>query len=241
MEKVVGVEILQVGGEIKKVSKRRLDSVIAEIIEGRFKGLVCAFDLDGKVLYGNDRVELILKGSSFFDVIPALERGRLIEMFSEVHRDGESLRSVTCFVPLTVGKHCIRDEKVRGELITFSKGLVLKIPEEVLLELMEMELEKLKVLLSHHPTTGLWITDETGFIVDILKGNCTRNLGWDEEEIVGKHISSLVIKLHEGPEEVYELKRLHKDGRLVRTNVVEGKVVFSNGHIYHVYLDTYFR
>ena len=74
MEKVVGVEILQVGGEIKKVSKRRLDSVIAEIIEGRFKGLVCAFDLDGKVLYGNDRVELILKGSSFFDVIPALER-----------------------------------------------------------------------------------------------------------------------------------------------------------------------
>lgn len=241
MDKIVGVEILPVGEEIEGGSKRKLDSVISEIIDERFRGLVCAFDLEGKVLYGNDRVELILKGSSFYDLIPSLERGRLIKMFSDVHRDGASVRSVSCFVPLTVGKHQIRHEKVRGELLTFSRGLVLKIPEEVLLELMEMELEKLKVLLLRHPTTGLWITDERGVIVDILKANCKSNLGWDEEKVVGAHISSVAAKPHAGDEEVYELERIHRDGRLVRTNVVKGKVVLSNGHIYHVYLDTYFR
>ncbi len=241
MEEVTSNKALISSVSEELVSKRNLDSIISEIKEENFKGLVCAFDLKGEVLYGNDRTSLILKEGSFFDVIPAKDRAGLLEMFSSIHRRGDLMKRVPCFVPLTVGRHLVSHEKIRGELITFSKGLVLKIPEVVLMDVIEMELERLKILLLHHPETGLWVTDERGLIVDILKRNCKNNLGWEEDDVIGRHISTVVIKLYEGSEEVYEIDRVHRDGSLVRTKVVKGNVILSNGHIYHVYLDTYFR
>ena len=241
MEKLECKTNTAIDGVDRKISERDLDSVISEIQEEKFKGLVCAFDLQGKVLYGNDRASLIFKKGSFFDVIPARDRGALLKMFVSIYSNGNVVKAVPCHVPLMIGRHLVSHDKIHAELISFSRGLVLKIPEVVLEEVTEMELERLKILLLHHLSSGLWITDERGVIVDVLKKNCKTNLGWDEDEVIGKNILNIIVKPYEGTEEVYEIYRVHRDGSSVRTKVVTGEVVLSNGHIYHVYLDTYFR
>jgi hypothetical protein len=241
MEKIDGVEKKGVCLEEKAHRKNDLDTLVSEIKEEKFKGLVCAFDLSGKILYGNEKTKLFLKSDSFFDIIPARERSNLVEMFYQIFQKKKAGEKIPCYMPITVGKFQVDHKKVRAELTPFARGFVLKIPEEVLEGITEMEVEKLKLLLMEYPMSGLWIADERGVIVDLLKENIRDNLGWREEELIGRNISTVIDKMPEPQKEVYVIDRVHSDGSLVRTEVVEGKVIFSDGNIYHLYIDTYFR
>jgi hypothetical protein len=241
MEKIDGVEKKGVSLDERAPRKNDLDAIVSEIKEDKFKGLVCAFDLSGKILFGNEKTKLFIKSESFFDIIPARERSNLVEMFYQIFQKKKAGDKIPCFMPITVGRFQVDHKKVRAELMPFARGFVLKIPEEVLEGITEMEVEKLKILLMEYPMSGLWIADERGMIVDVLKENLADNLGWREEDLIGKNISSVVQKMPEPNREVYVIDRVHADGSHVRAEVVEGKVIFSDGNIYHLYIDTYFR
>ncbi len=229
--------------------QRDLGEIVSAITKRHFQGLVVAFDLEGKILYANDRVRFLtgIEERSpveqvFFEHIPRKERASVIQMFYRVYRARESIKKTNCSVPLVVGPYEVGHEGVKGELMTFSEGLVLKIPDEVLTSVKEMELEKLKLLLLKHPHTGLWVTDEGGAIVDIVKSNCELNLGWDDQEVLGKNIS-VVIEGGRSPDHscaTYFLNRMQKNGPPKKTEVVEDKITLSNGKVYYIYLDTYF-
>ena len=135
------------------------------------------------------------------------------------------------------------DKHKSGEevLVKFSRGLRRKVPDELLREVVEPEIERLKALLERHPHTGLFITDDMGIIVDLHGKNCKENLGWGAQYLIGKHLSSLTEKSYTGTEEVYLINRICYWGVLRRAEVVKGDVVLIDGKIYHVYLDTYFR
>jgi hypothetical protein len=241
MDQLHAVEVVETGVLFKNPSKKTLDAVISKIKEESFKGLVCAFDMTGRILYRNDRLRLFLKEGTFFDVISAKERVRIVEELRRLHGQGEAVENARFSAPLIVGRHLIEREKIQGELVTFSEGLVLKIPEEVLEKIIETELERLKLLLLKHPSAGLFVVDEHDVVVDVLKGSCTTNLGWLEEDLLGKDIHTIIAKPHQGGEEVYVIDRIRKDGAHVRTKVVEGRVTLSNKKNYKVYLDTYLR
>lgn len=230
-----------------------VNSELKEIIretEGSFKGLICAFDLKGRVLYVNERIRFLsgiegksFKGRPFFEAIPSRERSNVVQMFHQVHSRRSIAKVVACTIPLSVGKYEIGHKQVHGELVLFSEGLVLKISDEVLVTIKELELEKLKLLLLSYPRSGLWITDERGVIIDILKTNCLNNLGLKESDVVGRNISLMnaVGTPYEVSEKTVILNRLCKDGTSLRTEVVEGSLELSDGRIYHLYLDTYFE
>ncbi len=135
------------------------------------------------------------------------------------------------------------DRHKTGEevLVKFSGGLVLKLPDNVLRGIVELEIVRLKALLLEHPHTGLWITDDKGVIVDLLGENCKHNLGWGPKYLLGKHLTALTEKPYTGTDDVYVINRLCHGGQMMAAEVVKGDIVFSDGKIYHVYLDTYFR
>ncbi len=220
--------------------ERSLDSLIREVQGEYSNGFLCAFDMKGNILYANHKVSLLLKGGSFFDAIPARDRMNIMALFTRVHEERGSGKSVSCFMPLTIGRHQISHLKIRGELVPFAEGLLLKIPEAGLRGVPEYELEKLKKLLLASPDTGLWVTDEIGVIVDCLKENCKHNLGWKEKEVIGRNIATLETRVVDKKEKKYRVDRVHRDGRVVDAEVVHDTIVLSDGKTYHVYLDTYF-
>ncbi|MBM3193191.1 MAG: hypothetical protein FJZ59_03035 [Chlamydiae bacterium] len=240
MDQLHGREIVGREVQLCNPSKKTLDKVVAEIKKESFKGLICAFDMRGKILYRNDRVRLFLKEGTFFDMISTKERLEVIEELRKLYARGKTVEQTKCSIPLFVGRHLIEREKIKGELVTFSEGLVLKIPESVLENIIETELERLKLLLLKYPEMGLFIVDEHGRIIDLLTTSSVNNLLWREEELLGKEISTITSRAYDGDEEIYEVERIRKDGVHVKAKVTEGRVILSNKKKYKVYLDTYF-
>ena len=208
---------------------------LSEIANKGYDGFECAFDLSGNILYKNEIAGMLVKGNSFFEVVPEEEHGNLKELFQSIYKDGKSYERTHCFIPLSSGRHHVDYKKVPGEVISVAEGVILRIADETLRGIKEWELERLKIVLAGHPTTGLFVVDKAGLIVDYFLPNCKSNLGWEGDELIKKSLGSI-----SGVERGSSF-RLHKDGSRVRTEMVEGEITFSDGKKYVVYIDTYFR
>lgn len=239
MDQLHAREMVGVGVQLSTPSKKTLDEVVGEIKRESFKGFVCAFDMKGRILYRNDRVRLFLKEGTFFDMIVVKERLEVIEDLHRIYAKGEAIKTMQFSIPLIAGRFSIGREKIQGEFVTFSQGLILKIPEIVLERIIETELERLKLLLRSYPRIGLFVVDEHDRIVDLLGISSLKNLLWREEELLGADIKSITCTPHKSDEGVYMIERIRKDGVRITVRVTQGSVVLSDKKNYKIYLDEY--
>ncbi len=221
------------------------------------KGFFCAFTYGGPILETNCRARFFthltkegLKEANFYDFIDPRYRKEMQTLFNHLSARASKppLESAALSIPF-LAKGAV--QRLQAEALFASNGVLLFVPDTELEILQEEEVIQVKQGVSKQPDQGLWITNGLGIITDVSPSNCLQNLGYQEDDLIGKHISNFIwhedIKMVRALKDseirnydsVFYLRRIHKWGSPIRARVEKSMLLLRSGESKHVFIDTY--
>ena len=236
-----------------------LEDVKVGIPNSAYKGLYCVLNHAGEILEANDRLKVLAEncqpnksrsakyGPNIFDYVPKGSKLPLYERLQEFIATTTSEDSVIHLdIPLSVANFHV---KVRAQVKLHNRSVVLLVSDKELDSVRNVELVKIKAMVTKKSNMGVWVVDEQNIVRDVLGVNCESNLGFKAAEVIGMNILSYVdVGDHEealrkaGEEEhdkPYYIRRVHQSGISIRTKIVQGRITLHDGKEYTMFLDTY--
>ncbi len=234
--------------------KRFKNGALAEVIErisaNLFDGIMVVIDpKEHKIVSLNDPYCVLSGGygdsvleKDFAEVVPRAKKQLIKELFQKLFNSRSKRPVVEVTIPIEV--HSTLAENIRARVYCDESQICLLVDRSELVNMQEIELIRLKALISGSPDAGFWVTDQDGIVKDVVGPNCSVHLGYDEKEIIGMNIGTFTTRsqgdsLVDGVEQARMMQRRSKSGALIETEVVQRKVVMSNGDEYILHIDTY--
>ncbi len=208
--------------------RQQLWRAIDLIIDHLFDGLLVVFDRNQqKILKVNDPYCILSGGygqeildQPFIDLVPSFQR---------VFDLPKTKSAIKIKIPFGI-------DQFDASVYCFDTVIVILIDQEQFSHLQEIEITRLKALVSRSEESALWITDVKGTIKDVSSLNISLNLGFLDEEVLGFNIQQFSISEEEKSSVI---QRVCKSGSLITTDVVHKKITMTNGVPYILHLDTY--
>lgn len=179
---------------------------------------------------------------NFSSLVPTSKRVMIQELFRKLFNARSKRPIVEVTIPIGVSETV--SENLRARVYCSDSQICLLVDKSELARMQEIEVIRLKALISGSPTSGFWVTDKDGIIKDVVSPNCMINLGYDEKELVGMNIGTFTVKgealkavdNQEIPKSIF---RRAKGGKKIETEVVQKVITMSTGEEYILHLDTY--
>lgn len=219
-----------------------MNIVIQKIKNGSFDGLIALVKRDGSLAYANGRMQLIYGienkkiSKCFLDYVSNVNRNGIRRLIKNLCKGSDKRKLFVVNLPLKIQNQSIN---LHANVIAFREFLMFKVSDDLLIQIVEIEIERLKALILECPEKGLWITDENGVITDIVEENLYRNLGYQASDVLGKNIHDFETENSPDNASEYRITRVHRNGTLISANVAEGVVTLSDGSKRRIYVDSF--
>lgn len=236
----------------KPVSEEAVAKTIKTISSNLFDGVMVVLDpKQHKIVKINDPYCILSGGygdsvldRDFSELVPLSKKDLIKELFQKLF--GSRVKRPVVEVTIPIGINETVAENIRARVYCQDSQICLLVDREELSRMQEIEVIRLKALISGSPDSGFWVTDTDGIIKDVVGPNCSVHLGYDEKELVGMNIGTfngkdepLTVDAGGNPDKARIIYRRSKSGELVKTDVVQKRITMSNGDEYILHLDTY--
>ncbi len=234
----------------KHINLEPKSKVIELLTDNLFDGIFLILDSQTyEIIKINDPYRVLSGGygdsvldTKFFHLMTSTKQKTITKLFSKVFAKRHKRPVVEITIPFGVDEK--RLNHIRARVYCDENTFFVLVDRDEIAHMQEIEIIRLKALVSSAPNAGFWVTDAHGIIKDVVGKNCTNHLGYDEKEVIGMNIGTFsenpASEKHMTIKDIVKItKRTKKCGKFVNVEVVQKKVVMSNGNEYILHLDTY--